>query len=247
ENALTALMPKLNPAARGQLFQLAKVLGSTAFEKQMGEITKTFAAVINDEKQADEPRLGAARQLIDLQLADAKLLDLMLDTITPRSSPAFAAGMIEALGNSSSANIGAALLQRMPSFTPQARSVALRVLLSRPASTRQFLDAVEKGQVTFNELPLDQKQALATHLDAKIAKRAKALLAKGGGLPNADRQKVVEEFLPLLKKTGNVELGKAVFKKNCILCHTHSGEGAKIGPDLTGVAAHTKEHRSEAH
>jgi len=26
------------------------------------------------------------------------------------------------------------------------------------------------------------------------------------------------------------------------VCHTHSGDGAKIGPDLTGVAAHTKEH-----
>ncbi len=130
----------------------------------------------------------------------------------------------------------------MPSFTPQVRTTALRVLLSRPESTRLFLDAVEKGTMTFSELPLDQKQALAAHPDAKIAARAKALLAKGGGLPNADRQKVVEEFLPLIAKKGNVELGKAVFKKHCALCHTHSGEGAKIGPDLSGVAVHTKEH-----
>ncbi len=96
--------------------------------------------------------------------------------------------------------------------------------------------------MTFSELPLDQKQALASHPDKEIASRAKALLAKGGGLPNADRQKVVEEFLPAIKKSGNVELGKAVFKKHCALCHTHSGDGAKIGPDLTGVAVHTKEH-----
>jgi putative heme-binding domain-containing protein len=96
--------------------------------------------------------------------------------------------------------------------------------------------------MTFSELPLDQRQALATHPDGKIAERAKALLAKGGGLPNADRQKVVEEFLPSLKKTGDVAAGKAVFKKHCAVCHTHSGEGAKIGPDLSGVAAHTKEH-----
>ena len=39
-----------------------------------------------------------------------------------------------------------------------------------------------------------------------------------------------------------MKLGKAVFKKHCALCHTHSGEGAKIGPDLSGVAVHTKEH-----
>src|ERR1019366_131432 len=127
-------------------------------------------------------------------------------------------------------------------FTPLGRSTALRILLSRPESTRQFLDAVEKGAITFSELPLDQKQALANHPDTKIAARAKALLAKGGGLPNADRQKGVDEYLPLLKKTGDVAVGKAVFKKHCALCHTHSGEGAKLGPDLSGVAAHTKEH-----
>jgi putative heme-binding domain-containing protein len=39
-------------------------------------------------------------------------------------------------------------------------------------------------------------------------------------------------------------LGKAAFKKHCAVCHTHSNidGGTKIGPDLSGVAAHTKEH-----
>ncbi len=242
EKALITLMPKLDSAARGQLFQLAKVMGITTFEKQMSEISRSMIATVLDQKKADTERIGAARQLIDFQLDDAKLHDQMLDTITPRSSPQYAIGIIEAIGNSASPNAAAALLKRMPTFTPQAREAALRILLSRPESTRQFLDAVEKGTMAFSELALDQKQALASHPEKKIAGRAKALLAKGGGLPNADRQKVVEEFLPLIKKAGNVELGKAVFKKNCLLCHTHSGEGAKIGPDLSGVAAHTKEH-----
>jgi putative heme-binding domain-containing protein len=48
--------------------------------------------------------------------------------------------------------------------------------------------------------------------------------------------------LTSLKKTGNFESGKAVFKKHCAICHMHSGEGTKIGPDLSGVAVHTKEH-----
>jgi putative heme-binding domain-containing protein len=60
-------------------------------------------------------------------------------------------------------------------------------------------------------------------------------------LPNADRQKVVEQMLPLAKKTGNAARGKAVFKTQCAKCHTHSGEGASIGPDLTGMIAHPKE------
>src|SRR5262249_32608895 len=31
-------------------------------------------------------------------------------------------------------------------------------------------------------------------------------------------------------------------KNQCAKCHTHSGEGTKIGPDLTGMAVHPKEH-----
>ena len=66
------------------------------------------------------------------------------------------------------------------------------------------------------------------------------LLASGGGLPNADRQKVYEELLPLAKKDGDATAGKVVFEKQCMKCHTHSGKGTKIGPDLTGMAVHPK-------
>src|SRR5205085_6532266 len=59
-------------------------------------------------------------------------------------------------------------------------------------------------------------------------------------LPSPDRQKVVEKLLPLTKRTGDAARGKAVFKNQCGKCHTHSGEGTAIGPDLTGMAAHPK-------
>ena len=238
---LKEIFLKVPAASKGKVIRLAKAMSVAGFDKQVGEIAANLLKTLADEKGIDAARIAAAQQLLDLQPDDAKLAEKLLDTITPRSSPTFAIGILDTLG-ADSPSVGPLLLSRMPSFTPQARLTALRILLSRPESTRQFLDAVEKGTMTFSELPLDQKQALAAHPDAKIASRAKALLAKGGGLPNADRQKVVEEFLPLIAKKGNVELGKAVFKKHCALCHTHSGEGAKIGPDLSGVAVHTKEH-----
>ncbi len=69
---------------------------------------------------------------------------------------------------------------------------------------------------------------------------AKSLLERGGGLPNADRQKVLAELMPLTEQSGDVAAGEDVFKKQCAKCHTHSGEGTKIGPDLTGMAVHPK-------
>ena len=89
-------------------------------------------------------------------------------------------------------------------------------------------------------LSLDQSQALAAHPDSKIAERAKALLARGGGLPDPDREKVIQALSPIVMKGGDASRGKEIFKKECAKCHTHSGEGGKVGPDLTGMAAHPK-------
>jgi len=49
-------------------------------------------------------------------------------------------------------------------------------------------------------------------------------------------------LLPITKLKGDAGAGKLVFKNVCAKCHVHGGEGTQIGPDLTGVAVHTKEH-----
>src|SRR5205085_12361399 len=36
--------------------------------------------------------------------------------------------------------------------------------------------------------------------------------------------------------------GKVVFKNQCAKGHVHGGEATRIGPDLTGMAVHPKEH-----
>jgi putative heme-binding domain-containing protein len=43
-----------------------------------------------------------------------------------------------------------------------------------------------------------------------------------------------------VRKGGDASRGKEVYKKECAKCHTHSGEGGKVGPDLTGMATHPK-------
>ena len=64
---------------------------------------------------------------------------------------------------------------------------------------------------------------------------------RGGALPDPDRQKVLAELLPATIEKGDADAGKLVFKKLCANCHVHGEEGQRIGPDLTGVAVHSKE------
>jgi uncharacterized protein len=112
--------------------------------------------------------------------------------------------------------------------------------LSRADWSTSLLTAAEEGKARLADLPLDQQQRLAAHPDRRLAERARKLLAQGGGLPNPDRQKVLDELMPLLARSGDPIAGKEVYKKQCAKCHIHSGEGTRIGPDLTGVAVHPK-------
>jgi len=231
---------KDNPNLRGPIATLAAKLGSKELEKFAGEIAQSYVAQINDDKLAAARRIEAAKQLVNFRKSDAKVVEDLLALLSPKTPPELAAGLLDAIGQSEAASGGEAIVEVVRGLTPASRQVAIRLLIARAAWTPALLTALDKGSVQLVELSLDQKQALANHPEAKIAEAAKKLLARGGGLPNADRQKVLAELLPLTEKTGDAAAGLAVFEKQCIKCHTHSGKGAKIGPDLTGMAVHPK-------
>jgi len=170
---------------------------------------------------------------------DASATEL-LELVTPQTSPEISQGFIGALAVCETAEVGEALTERLPELTPAVRRVAIGALLARNDWTGQLLEAIESGDVQLSDLALDQKQALASHPIEHIAKRSRQLLADGGGLPNADRQKVLDELAYLTEGKGDPVARKIVFKNQCAKCHMHSGEGEKIGPDLTGMAAHPK-------
>ena len=240
DKALVDLLGKLPAASRGTLVNLALRWGSKSLEAHVAEISKGFLAIATDNEKKEPERIAAARQLIEFRKQDAEAPAELLGLITPRTSTELSQGLLEAAGLSESPAVGTTLVESLPTLTPAVRPIAIRLLLSRTDWTKALLAGFEGGNLQLGELSLDQKQALGSHVDKDIAARAKPLLAKGGGLPNPDRQKVVEELLPLTKLKGDAVAGKAVYKKTCAKCHTHSGEGTKIGPDLTGMAVHPK-------
>jgi hypothetical protein len=240
EQSLVTAFEKGTPTLRAHLLTLAGKLGTGSLEKYAAEIAQSFRSVLADEAKSERERTDAAAQLVAFRRSDDETATMLLDQIAPRASPELAAGLLDALRQSEAAGVAPAVIERMAKWTPAIRLAGLRLLLSRAEWTRALLDAAEKGTCDLSLLSLDQKQALASHPDRRIARQARALLERGGGLPNADRQKVVAELLPLTQRKGDAKAGKEVFTKQCAKCHTHSGEGAKIGPDLTGMAVHPK-------
>jgi putative membrane-bound dehydrogenase-like protein len=241
DDALVKLFEQASPAVGSRLAALSSRWGSSKLEQFASKIASGLLTVIKDETKPDKDRVAAAGQLIDFRRTDGELAGELLEIVTPRTSPDLARGIVEAIGRSEAGAAAAPVIERFSALSPAVRGVAIRILMSRGEWTSALIDAIGAGKIPFSDLSLDQKQALAAHPDKKVAARAKELLSKGGGLPNPDRQKVVEELLPIIKQAGDATAGKELFKKHCAKCHVHSGEGTRIGPDLTGMAVHPKE------
>ncbi len=118
-------------------------------------------------------------------------------------------------------------------LTPKLREDVVAVLLVRPESAAQLVESLSKGTIQVSDLTLDQRETLKNHPDRKLRDAAVKVLSATGGLPSADRVKVLERFASTAHNKGDAKIGKELFKKNCANCHKHSGEGQEIGPDLT--------------
>ncbi len=242
EADLERLLARLAPEQRSTLIRLAAVWGSKRFEKYAAEATKSLLARVKNDSLSTDDRLTAAKELVAQAGTSKDVSTTLLELITPATAPELAAGLLDSLRVSEAPETGRMLLDRLASLTPSLRAASLRVLLSKPEWTKELLASADKGQIQLAELTLDQKQGLTSHPNRDIRTKATTLLSRGGALPNPDRVKVLDEYMPITKEKGDAAAGKIIFKNQCSKCHVHSGEGTRIGPDLTGVAVHPKDH-----
>ncbi len=238
--ALEQVIERLAATDRGQLVRLANRWGTSRFSKYAAATVAGLLTQMDDAERPLAERLAAAEQLFAFQPDEDEVVASLLERITPQLEPDLAVGWIEALGRTSSDQLGPSIVGKFAQLTPLTRSAAVALLLKRPAATEALIEALDRGEIQLTELSLDQRQSLARHPSRTIREAARRLLERGGALPNADRQRVLDALHSVTEQTGDPAAGKLVFTKVCAKCHLHGREGNRIGPDLTGMAVHPK-------
>lgn len=160
-----------------------------------------------------------------------KVLQELLDAKNPPEIQLEAVSALARLGDSR----GGALLtaeKTWSSYTPRIKSAVIAALVAKPAFINSMFSAIEEGVIAPAEISSMARQRLINDKDPKISEQASILFndLEGGG-----RMQVYEEYKKILSLSSDATLGKSVFRKTCSACHTYSGEGGKVGPDLTGV------------
>jgi len=140
------------------------------------------------------------------------------------------------LGQVGGDTVSGELLKSWRSFTPETRTAAAEVLVSRRRWAIALLSEVEAKKISSLELPLTAIRSLAESKDDFLRQRAEQVIGRIRPA-NADKQKIIEQKEAMILAGGppNLEAGHELARRTCLTCHKLYGEGAEVGPDLTGV------------
>jgi putative membrane-bound dehydrogenase-like protein len=238
--ALHALMAALPPNSRDRLLALANQWGRPdIFAADTAKVLDALRMQVADDSLDPAKRIDSASRLISLDDGDAAA-KLVLKQITAQTPPDLQEGFVNAVGGSSDPGVGASLCAAWTHFGPSAQRRAVGLLLRKPPWTPALLDALEARKIQLGDLNPQDLQLLSQNTDAALAARAQKIEKDAGLASNADRQKVIDQFAAATEKTGDIPAGKAIFEKNCMVCHTLEGRGAQVGPELTGIGTRPK-------
>jgi putative heme-binding domain-containing protein len=236
QRTLASLMQALPESARDRLLSLAQRWGQhDLFGTNIASIIESLRKQVMDDALADDKRAAAAKRWIGLE-DKPEVVETVLKQVNRLTPPALAAGLVNALGDSRNTNTGAAVTAHWPELTPAVRRAAIAVLMRRGDWALSLLDAVANEKINKGDLAPEHWSQLKQNPNRAVARRAERLAEINTGI-SADREEIVKKLLPLAKEKGDAARGKEVFTASCAVCHTFNGQGGKVGPDLTGIAA----------
>jgi putative heme-binding domain-containing protein len=228
---LSHLDRSADPQVRRYAGQLGSLWGDAA------ETTKTLAG-IRDPQTPLEQRLQYIRAAHRMRSPEAR--ETLLALLSPGAPEPLVLETLAALGEvGGDGSVANSVVSRYGGFTPAARRAALEMLASRTSWARVFLGAVEAKTIAALDVPIPVIRELSKSKDQSIRDRAVKSLGRYRE-PNADKAKIIAQKKQIvLHGDYDLEAGHQIAKKTCFICHKLHGEGAEVGPDLTGVGRST--------
>jgi putative heme-binding domain-containing protein len=219
-----------NPALAEKARRLATLLGDTS-------ASKALIAKINDARASLDERLKgiqAARETKD-EASRSEVLKLMT---SDRTEPLLLEGA-RSLSAFSGDEMAYALVDAWKNYSVPVRRAVADVLVTRSKWSRALLAGVERKAVAPQDISATARRALARADDKTIADNADRLLGRYRPT-GADKLKLIADKRRIvLSGTPDLDNGHEVAKRTCFVCHKLYGEGADVGPDLTGVGRST--------
>lgn len=177
-------------------------------------------------------RREALQKLIENK--PANLLPLLQELATDNVLTSVA---IKGLSVYEDAKTPALALSYYDQLSPDDRSEVISVLVSRPAYARALLDAVANGRLKRADISAFHARQIASLGNKELNERLTNLWGELRKT-QTEKQHAINRYKSILPadrlQKADLSKGRAVYVKTCAPCHKLYGEGASVGPDLTG-------------
>lgn len=198
-------------------------------------------AVLDGKDAPVEQRVAtiqSLRQIRASQESSAMIREAFVKLIG-HSEERVAVEAIRGIGEVGGEDVPKILLANWRQQSPARQRATAEVLTSRREWTEEFLGAMENKKLSASELPAPVVRSLMNSKDQAIRTRAAKAIGRVREA-NADKAKVIAQKKAIVM-SGPVDLqrGHELAKQACFTCHKLYGEGADVGPDLTGVGRAT--------
>jgi putative membrane-bound dehydrogenase-like protein len=229
------LLPVVKKLQNGSNIALA--LEATFLGAALRDEDSVLAAreILAAAKQPDGARLKSLDSLI--AAGDAAVLERVKTILgDSKASPAgFRGAILASLGKLDSPAVAGVVIERYPSLEPELQPKAIELLTERPAWAAQLLAEIEAKKIPPSAVNVNQVRKILAKNDPAMKKQVEAIWGTIRESRNPQREKVVAQMREVIRKTpGDAAKGQLIFKKLCAQCHKLHGEGAEVGPDITG-------------
>ncbi|HEV3162788.1 MAG TPA: PVC-type heme-binding CxxCH protein [Isosphaeraceae bacterium] len=193
-------------------------------------------SVVTDRHVPEADRLVVVDLLGQVGTAGSfEVLKGLLDK--KEETPAMTLAALNALGRFRQPEVALALIHRYSSLTPPLRDRVLDLLCSRKEWAWRLLDALADKTIATKDLRSAHVLQIVQLKDESLIKQVEVVWGRVPTANAPERAKRIAEVRGMLveEDKGNAERGRLVFQQACAGCHKLFGEGADIGPDLTGA------------
>ncbi|HAV65548.1 MAG TPA: dehydrogenase, partial [Verrucomicrobiales bacterium] len=228
------IVARLSSDADMKVASLAQQLGTLWGDARA---LKASLALLNNNSAPQADRIAAIKSASQQKSDDTRAA--LMQLMGSAAADALKTEAVRALMVVGVDATGPKLLEQWDGFTPAVRRAVAELATTRWQWKWPFLGAVEAGKINRMEVPPTVIRTFATSKDDTERAKATQLFGKFNQTPAEKEKLIAEKRRIVLSGKPDLAKGHETAKTACRVCHKLHGEGADIGPDLTGVGRST--------
>jgi putative membrane-bound dehydrogenase-like protein len=202
---------------------------------QQSQIVKTAG---NLAEEAAQPLVVRAASIRLMTMIPAQSAERLVKVLSEASNSSIQTAIAESLADRNDAEACRTVYRAWDVLGADARRAVIAAAPRSVRATEALLDAVNDKVVRPVEAPIDVVERLKHGGSETTRNRAASLFRNSA---SANRRSVVQQYLRSVPPSGSVERGAAIFRENCLTCHTVQRVGRQVGPELSGISSRPRE------